>query len=140
MEKRIIYTNADGGMSVLTPAPNCGLTVEEIAAKDILAGISYEIVDVEAIPTDRTFRNAWEKSGATVTHNIDKSKIIAHEMRRIKRAEEFAPLDIKATIPAEAVAAEAARVVIRDKYAIIQVNIDNANTIPLIKAAMDSEE
>ena len=56
--------------------------------------------------------------------NLDKAKAIAHDKRRAKRAEEFAPLDIKATIPAEAAAAEAARQVIRDKYAALQSAID----------------
>ena len=34
--------------------------------------------------------------------NLNKAKEIAHEVRRAKRAEEFAPLDIKVTIPSEA--------------------------------------
>jgi len=58
--------------------------------------------------------------------NIDKAKAIAHDKRRAARAAEFAPLDIKATIPSEAVAAEAARQAIRDKYAVIQTDIDTA--------------
>ena len=36
------------------------LTIEEIAAKDVPAGKPYQIVDVADIPSDRTFRNAWE--------------------------------------------------------------------------------
>ena len=34
--------------------------VPEVAAKDVPAGKPYKIVDVADIPTDRTFRNAWE--------------------------------------------------------------------------------
>ena len=60
MNKRIIYPNDNGGVSILTPAPECGLTIEEIAAKDVPQGKPYKIVDVADIPTDRTFRNAWE--------------------------------------------------------------------------------
>jgi len=60
MNKRIIYPNNDGGVVVLIPAPECGLTIEEIAAKDVPAGKPYKIVDVVDIPTDRTFRNAGE--------------------------------------------------------------------------------
>ncbi len=58
--KRIIYPNDDGGVSIVIPAAECGLTIEEIAAKDVPAGKDYKIVDVADIPTDRTFRNAWE--------------------------------------------------------------------------------
>ena len=60
MNQRIIYPNNDGGVVVLIPAPECGLTIEQIAAKDVPAGKPYKIVDVADIPTDRTFRNAWE--------------------------------------------------------------------------------
>lgn len=60
MNERIIYPTEDGGVAVIIPAPECGLTIEEIAAKDVPAGRPYKIVDVSEIPSDRTFRNAWE--------------------------------------------------------------------------------
>jgi len=60
MNSRIIYPNDEGGVSIIVPAPECGLTIEEIATKDVPAGKPYQIVDVADIPTDRTFRNAWE--------------------------------------------------------------------------------
>ena len=68
--------------------------------------------------------------------NIDKAKTIAHDIRRAARSAEFAPLDIKATIPSEATAAETARQVIRDKYAVMQTAIDAAATTDEIKTAM----
>lgn len=58
MNKRIVYENDEGGVSIIVPA-DCGLTIEEIAAKDVPAGKAYNIVDVSEIPTDRTFRDAW---------------------------------------------------------------------------------
>jgi hypothetical protein len=68
--------------------------------------------------------------------NITKAKNIAHNARRTARSAEFAPLDIKATIPSEAAAAEVARAVIRTKYATMQSAIDAATTPAEIKAAM----
>ena len=65
----------------------------------------------------------------SIVINIDKAKNIAHGIRRDARAKEFAPLDIKANIPADAVEAEASRQLIRDKYAEIQVNINTANQV-----------
>ena len=59
MNKRIIYPTDDGGVAIIIPA-DCGLKIEEIAAKDVPEGKPYKIVDVADIPTDRTFRNAWE--------------------------------------------------------------------------------
>ena len=58
MNKRIVYQNDEGGISIIVPA-QCGLTIEEIAAKDVPTGKAYNIVDVSEIPTDRTFRDAW---------------------------------------------------------------------------------
>ena len=60
MNSRIIYPTDEGGVAVVVPAPECGLTIEEIAAKDVPTGKPFKIVDVADIPTDRTFRNAWE--------------------------------------------------------------------------------
>lgn len=60
MNQRIIYPNDDGGVSVIIPTLECGLSIEEIAAKDVPAGKPFKIVDVADIPADRTFRNAWE--------------------------------------------------------------------------------
>ena len=58
MNKRIIYATDDGGVAIIVPA-DCGLTIEQIAAKDVPAGKAYKIVDVSEIPSDRTFRGAW---------------------------------------------------------------------------------
>ena len=71
-----------------------------------------------------------------ITINIDKAKAIAHDIRRAARAEEFKPLDVKATIPADAAEAEAARQAVRDKYAQIQADIDAATTVDKLKTVM----
>jgi hypothetical protein len=60
MNQRIIYPTDDNGVAVIIPAPECGLNIEEIADKDVPAGKPYKIVDASEIPSDRTFRNAWE--------------------------------------------------------------------------------
>jgi hypothetical protein len=60
MNQRIIYPTDEGGVAVIVPAAECGLSIEEIAAKDVPAGKPYKIVDVSDIPEDRTFRGAWE--------------------------------------------------------------------------------
>lgn len=71
-----------------------------------------------------------------ITINITKAKNIARDARRTARSAEFAPLDIKATIPSEAIAAETARQAVRDKYATMQTAIDAATTTDQLKAAM----
>jgi hypothetical protein len=60
---RIIYPT-DDGVAIIVPAPEAleTMTIEEIAAKDVPTGKPFKIVDVSDIPSDRTFRNAWEYS------------------------------------------------------------------------------
>ena len=60
MNQRIIFKNDDGGVSVIIPSPDCGLTIEQIAEKDVPAGADFRIVEAADIPADRTFRDAWE--------------------------------------------------------------------------------
>jgi len=69
--------------------------------------------------------------------DLTKAKIITHDARRAARAAEFAPLDVKATIPSEAVAAEAARAVIRTKYAEMQTAVDAASDVAALKTIME---
>jgi hypothetical protein len=60
--KRIIYKNPDNSVSIIVPSAEYleTHTIEELALKDVPANTPYKIVDVSEIPTDRTFRNAWE--------------------------------------------------------------------------------
>ena len=69
-----------------------------------------------------------------ITININKAKDIAHDVRRAKRTQEFTPLDVKATIPSEAVATEAARQAVREKYTVMQTAIDAAQSTDQLKA------
>lgn len=57
--KRVIYPTDEGGVAVIVPAP--GATQEQVL-RAVPVGKPYQIVDVADIPTDRTFRNAWEYS------------------------------------------------------------------------------
>ena len=65
--KRIIYPTENGGVAIIIPALNAKNAdesydefIERIAKKDVPAGLPYKIVPLEDIPTDRTFRDAWE--------------------------------------------------------------------------------
>ena len=135
---RIIYTNSEGGISVIIPTGE--LSIEEVAAKDVPAGTPYEIVEDDAIPSDRTFRNAWVMGDCCIDHDLDKCKEIGHDIRRTKRAEEFSPYDevIAKQIPGvSATEAEASRQLIRDKYIEMQDNINAASTPEQIKSSLE---
>ena len=65
---RIIY-KTDEGVAVIIPTDEALAehTIQEIAEKDVPAGKPYKIVSVDDIPSDRTFRNAWEVDEAELT-------------------------------------------------------------------------
>ena len=65
--------------------------------------------------------------------DLNKAKEIAHEKRREARNLELSPLDVQVTIPTLAEQAEIERQKIRDKYAEIQVKIDEANSVDALK-------
>lgn len=57
MNQRVIYQTNDG-LAIIIPTGE--IAIEEVARKDVPAGVAYKIVDVADIPEDRTFRDAWE--------------------------------------------------------------------------------
>jgi hypothetical protein len=138
MNQRIIYQNEDGTVAVIMPA-NCGMTIEQIAKKDVPAGKEYKIVAESEVPSDRMFRDAWEYVDGKISVNLTKAKEISHVMRRSFRAAEFEPYDqsISKQIPGTSVAdAEASREKIRTKYANIQLMIDQSTDVDGLKEAI----
>ena len=76
-----------------------------------------------------------------ITVNLTKAKTIAHDVRRAKRAESFAPFDevIMKQIPgADTDAAEVSRAAVRTKYATVQTNIDAAADVAALKTVVES--
>lgn len=135
MEKRIVYTREDGGMSVVIPV---GLTTEFIEFAETTAiknieerklvlseaevasqvqqiveemkkawlqkiietdipesATNIKIVDVSSIPSDRTFRGAWEKGDAVepVKVNMPKARTIHMGRIRVSRDKRLNELD-----------------------------------------------
>ena len=54
---RIIYPNDNDGVAVVVPAPGID---ETEALRAVPNSKPYLIVDVGDMPTDRTFRDAWQ--------------------------------------------------------------------------------
>lgn len=122
----VLITNVDGSVSVANPSAEVLklMTLQEYVQRYIPEAVSYRIVTASEVPTDRRFRDAWVVQGNSVVEDLEIAKNIAHTQRRAKRAEEFAPLDVEATIPMFAAAAEEKRQTIREKYAQIQQAVD----------------
>jgi len=71
--------------------------------------------------------------------DLQKYKDIAHDKRRAARDQEFLPLDREVTIPAKANEAEAKRQTVRDKYAVMQTQMDAAQTVQELAALLPKE-
>ena len=87
---KIIYTNSDGTVSIITPAGDVNNAI-----KDVPSGLSYEIVEDSAIPTDRSFRNAWKQNSKTIETDMTKAKEIHKDKIRTARTPKLAELDIE---------------------------------------------
>lgn len=59
-DKIIIYPTDDNKLAIISPNPNCGLTLEEIAKKDVPEGKPFKIIDRSSLPKETQFRDAWE--------------------------------------------------------------------------------
>lgn len=135
----IVYTQDSGYAALVVPTGE--IPLEAVIEKDIPKGVEYKVMAFSDLPEDHTFFDAWVLSDSGIKHDMDKAKAIGHAMRRVLRDEEFRPHDevIMKQIPgADAVAAEAARQAIREKYASIQIAIEKAESTQGIKDALNS--
>ena len=71
MTQRIIY-KTDEGLAVIIPSDEAlaTRTIQEIADKDVPSGLPYKIVSVADIPSDRTFRNAWDIADSELSDGV----------------------------------------------------------------------
>lgn len=137
MSQVIVYTDPTGGVAVCVPTGE--IPIEQVLTKNVPAGVDPKIVDADSLPSDRTFFKAWVKSGVVVTEDLARSKEISHGIRREKRAAELAPYDevIASRIPGISEDdAEAARVEIRSRYAVIQDDLDACTNTDSLKAVL----
>ncbi len=71
MTQRIVY-KTDEGLAVVIPSDEAlaTRTIQEIADKDVPSGVAYKIVDVADVPSDRTFRNAWDIADSELSDGV----------------------------------------------------------------------
>lgn len=122
--KKIIYTNSNGGLSVISPADNVATdgkyfisfdktkgipeefvkngfvlaTIEQIAQKDVPSDATdMKIIDDPDFPSDRTFRNAWQQTAGKVSVDMAKAKDIQKQILRDQRQPLLDNLDVEFT-------------------------------------------
>ena len=138
-DKNIVYT-VDDFLVVLMPSNNCGLTVEEIQAKDVPDGVTSYIVDHSSLPTDIDFQNAWVYKDGKVQVDLAKAKEVHREYIRRERKEKLAALDIefqRALETGDTSAVVAKKQALRDATA--DSAIDAATSTDQLKAQWNTE-
>ena len=70
--QKIIFKNKDNSVGIITPTQEAinAYGIEAIAKKDVPSGLEYKIVDEADVPSDRTFRDAWEWDTTTVPDGV----------------------------------------------------------------------
>ena len=128
---KVVIKNPDGSIGIMHPVLDCGLTLDEIIAKDVPKGVPYEIVEDSAIPVDREFRNAWKHD---MTVDIPKAQEITKNRLRVERAPLLEKLDVEVmkniTDPVKLAEIEVQKQVLRD----ITKVVDTLTTVDELKA------
>jgi hypothetical protein len=86
---KIIY-QTEAGVAIITPTGE--LSIEEVCAKDVPAGVPFQIVNGDEVPSDRTWRNAWKED---LTVDMPKAVNITKERLRVERAPLLTALDVQ---------------------------------------------
>ena len=112
---KILLKNLDGSVGIMHPILDCGLSLDEIIAKDVPQGVPYEIVEDSVIPDDREFRNAWKHD---LTVDIPKAQEITKNRLRVERTPLLEKLDVEVmkniTDPVKLAEIEAQKQALRD--------------------------
>jgi len=146
-DKRIVYQGEDGIAKVVIPAPKflaSGGTIDDLLIKSVPENCrdSADIVDVDTVESDRTFRNAWvTEQGKSVEVDLDKAKILAKEKVREARIPKFAELDVAYQRADEAGDSDAKAAVVVKKQtardATADTKITDADSVDNLKTGMN---
>ena len=138
-DKNIVYTQ-NNILVVMSLSDKCGLTVEEIQAKDVPEGVTSYIVDHSSLPTDTDFQNAWVYKDGKVEVDLAKAKEVHREYIRRERKEKLAALDIefqRALETGDTSAVVAKKQVLRDATA--DSAIESATSLAELRALWNTE-
>ena len=130
---KIIYINFFGGVSVVHPTGE--LSIEEVAKVSVPDGVPYELVEDDAIPINRTFRNAWNLVGSKVSINITKAQEITKDRLRAEREPLLVEQDIAYMKALETNSDTTAIVAEKQRLRDITNQVDSMTTVVELKGA-----
>jgi SRSO17 transposase len=137
---KIITKNSDNTVSITFASPHWEGTMEELAKKVVPTGLTYKVVEDSVIPTDKTFRNAWEYSDGTISVNITKAKNLWKEKIRGARKSKLEALDVDFMKAQETGADTSAIVSKKKELRDYPAKVDSATTTDEIKAVWDTDK
>ena len=142
--KRIVFQSDEEIASVVIPAPDYSGTMEDLLKKVVPENCqdSADIVEIDTVPSDRTFRNAWVTAkGKSVEVDLAKAKDVAKDKVRLARTPKFQELDIAYQRADEAGDADAKTAVVVKKQtardATADTKITNADSVDNLKTGMN---
>lgn len=106
-------------------------------ASSVPLGVAF--IETDTAPPDKMFRNAWVIKNGALVEDLDKSKVVAHDLRRSNREKLFRPYDeiIAKQVPgSDAAQAEKERKKIRDADDVNQIAMDAATTTTELKSLL----
>lgn len=142
--KKIIFTRLDGSLSVYSPAADAQFAGESEEAfharlceriEKKFLGSNMRVVDETAIPTDRTFRDAWTLNGAGIAVDMPKAREIRREQLRTLRKPKMEALDV-----AYMRADEMGDTAEKQRIAALKAALRNVTADPAIEAATTPAE
>ena len=133
MKQVIIFTNANGGVSVCTPTGE--LPIEQVQGRDIPAGVQSFVVDAATLPeSDNDFFDAWEQANGVVTVNLGKAKDLTKARLRLERAPLLAAQDVAFQRALETGADTAAIVAEKQRLRAVTGLTDGCSTLDELRA------
>jgi hypothetical protein len=135
MNQAIIYPQKNGVIAVIIPSAEFLETnlIEDLAAKEVPAGVVYSIIDIDDIPKDRTFRDAWEY-GDSININFSKAQTVTKERLRRERTPLLTALDVEFQRAQETQADTSQIVAEKQRLRDITKMVDKAKTLDDLKA------
>lgn len=130
MTQAIIHQNEHGGVTLTWPTGE--LPIEQVLVKDCLSGAI--IVDLDSLPENHDFFNAWEIDGNGVKVNIEKAKEITRQRIRNERAPLLTQQDVAFQRAIESNSDFAAIVLEKQRLRDLTKQVDVANTLDELRA------
>jgi hypothetical protein len=130
MTQAIIHQNEHGGVTLTWPTGE--LPIEQVLIKDCPSGAI--IVDLDSLPENHDFFNAWEIDGNGVKVNIEKAKEITRQRIRNERAPLLTQQDVAFQRAIESNSDFAAIVLEKQRLRDLTKQVDVANTLDELRA------